>query len=74
MVFLFMIPPFRRCWGTFSSYDDRGPRPGFPKLNLLSWYVFMVGGLFTLYAVIAGGVDTGWTFYTPLSTTYSIPT
>src|SRR5271157_6249438 len=43
----------------------------FPRLNLLSWYVFMVGGLFTLYAVIAGGVDTGWTFYTPLSTTYS---
>jgi cytochrome c oxidase subunit 1 len=43
----------------------------FPRLNLLSWYVFMVGGMFTLYAVIAGGVDTGWTFYTPLSTTYS---
>jgi cytochrome c oxidase subunit 1 len=43
----------------------------FPRLNLLSWYVFMVGGLFTLYAVIAGGVDTGWTFYTPLSTTYA---
>ena len=40
----------------------------FPRLNLLSWYVFIVGGVFTLYAVITGGVDTGWTFYTPYST------
>jgi len=43
----------------------------FPRLNLLSWYVFMTGGLCVLYAVSSGGVDTGWTFYTPLSTTYS---
>ncbi len=38
----------------------------FPKLNLLSWYLFMIGGLFALHAIIVGGVDTGWTFYTPL--------
>ena len=43
----------------------------FPKLNLLSWYIYMLGGLFTLYALLAGGVDTGWTFYTPYSSTYS---
>ena len=44
----------------------------FPRLNLLSWYIFMVGGAFTLYAaMLAGGVDTGWTFYTPYSSTYS---
>ena len=43
----------------------------FPRLNLLSWYVFMFGSCFTLYAIIAGGVDTGWTFYAPLSTVYS---
>ena len=44
----------------------------FPKLNLLSWYVFMLGGGVTLYAPLSrGGVDTGWTFYTPFSTTYS---
>ena len=43
----------------------------FPKLNLLSWYVFMLGGLVTLFAMIRGGVDTGWTFYTPFSTSYS---
>src|SRR5699024_3061242 len=43
----------------------------FPRLNLLSWYVYMVGGLFTLTAVIAGGIDTGWTFYTPYSTMFA---
>jgi cytochrome c oxidase subunit 1 len=43
----------------------------FPRLNLLSWYIYVVGGLFTLWAVVHGGVDTGWTFYTPYSTTYS---
>jgi cytochrome c oxidase subunit 1 len=44
----------------------------FPRINLLSWYIYILGGAFTLYAVISGGVDTGWTFYTPFSTTYSI--
>jgi cytochrome c oxidase subunit 1 len=34
----------------------------FPKLNLASWYIYIIGGLFTLYALINGGVDTGWTF------------
>jgi cytochrome c oxidase subunit I len=40
----------------------------FPKLNLLSWYCYLVGAALALYAVLAGGVDTGWTFYTPYST------
>ena len=44
---------------------------GFPRLNLLSWYIYVLGGLFTLYALLAGGVDTGWTFYAPYSSTYS---
>src|SRR5207249_8779863 len=43
----------------------------FPKLNLLSWYIFMVGGASVLYAMLIGGVDTGWTFYTPFSTSYA---
>ena len=43
----------------------------FPELNLLSWYLLVVGGLFGLFAMLAGGVDTGWTFYTPYTTTYS---
>src|SRR6185437_15902209 len=38
---------------------------------LLSWYLFNIGGLLALYAVMFGGVDTGWTFYTPYSSTYS---
>jgi cytochrome c oxidase subunit I len=43
----------------------------FPKLNLASWYIFMLGGAVTIYALLRGGVDTGWTFYTPFSTSYS---
>src|SRR5947199_9187505 len=43
----------------------------FPRVNLLSWYLLVIGGLFALFAMLAGGVDTGWTFYTPLSTSYS---
>src|SRR5205807_3116644 len=43
----------------------------FPRINLLSWYLFVVGALFTVVTVIAGGVDTGWTFYTPYSTMFS---
>src|SRR5262249_45377725 len=40
----------------------------FPRLNLLSWYLYVIGALFTFWTVIHGGVDTGWTFYTPYST------
>ena len=43
----------------------------FPKLNLASWYIYMIGATFTTYAVVTGGLDTGWTFYTPFSTTAS---
>ncbi len=43
----------------------------FPRINLLSWYIYIVGAVFTLAAVVLGGVDTGWTFYTPFSSSYS---
>jgi cytochrome c oxidase subunit 1 len=46
----------------------------FPKINLLSWYIYIVGGIFTLFAIITGGVDTGWTFYTPYSPPTRTPT
>jgi cytochrome c oxidase subunit 1 len=71
MVFFFMIPSIPAVFGNFLIPMMIGARDlAFPKLNLLSWYVFILGGFLTLYAVIGGGVDTGWTFYTPLSTTY----
>jgi cytochrome c oxidase subunit 1 len=40
----------------------------FPRINLLSWYLLVIGGCFMIYTILSGGVDTGWTFYTPLST------
>ena len=72
MVFFFLIPSMPAVLGNFLLPMMIGARDlAFPRLNLLSWYIFMIGGLFTIYAVIAGGVDTGWTFYTPYSSTYS---
>ena len=43
----------------------------FPRINLLSWYIYIAGAIFALAAIVLGGVDTGWTFYTPFSSTYS---
>jgi len=72
MIFFFLIPSIPAVLGNFLVPLMVGARDlAFPKLNLLSWYVYIVGGLFTLYSAIAGGVDTGWTFYTPYSSTYS---
>jgi cytochrome c oxidase subunit 1 len=71
MVFFFLIPSIPAVIGNFLVPMMIGARDlAFPKINLLSWYVFMAGGCCTLYAIIAGGVDSGWTFYTPLSTNY----
>ena len=71
MVFLFLIPSIPAVFGNFLVPMMIGARDlAFPRINLLSWYIYMVGGVLILYAVIWGGVDTGWTFYTPLSTTY----
>ena len=72
MVFFFLIPSIPNVLGNFLVPLMIGARDlAFPKLNLLSWYIYTLGGLFTLYALLAGGVDTGWTFYTPYSSTYS---
>src|SRR5205807_5555428 len=43
----------------------------FPRINLLSWYIYMIGGIITIYALLAGSVATCWTFYVPYSTTFS---
>jgi cytochrome c oxidase subunit 1 len=72
MVWFFLIPSIPTVLGNFLLPLMIGARDvAFPRLNLLSWYIFVLGGIFTLYSVIAGGVDTGWTFYTPYSTTYA---
>jgi cytochrome c oxidase subunit I len=72
MVWFFLVPAVPVTLGNFLIPLMLGARDlAFPRLNLLSWYLFMAGGAVTLYALFAGGVDTGWTFYTPLSTMYS---
>jgi cytochrome c oxidase subunit I len=72
MVFFFLIPSIPATLGNFFLPMMIGARDlAFPKLNLLSWYLLVVGGLFGIFAMLAGGVDTGWTFYTPFSTSYS---
>ncbi len=72
MVWFFLIPSIPNTFGNFLIPLMIGARDvAFPRLNLLSWYIYVLGGLFTLYALVAGGVDTGWTFYTPLSTMFA---
>lgn len=72
MVWFFLIPSIPTVLGNFVLPMMIGAKDvAFPKLNLLSWYLFNLGGLMALYAVTFGGVDTGWTFYTPYSSTYS---
>jgi len=72
MVWFFLIPSIPNVLGNFLVPLMIGARDlAFPRLNLASWYVFVVGGLFTLWTLVAGGVDTGWTFYTPYSSTYA---
>jgi len=72
MIFFFLIPAIPAVLGNFLVPLMIGARDlAFPRLNLLSWYIYTLGGLFTLAAAILGGVDTGWTFYTPYSSTYS---
>jgi cytochrome c oxidase subunit 1 len=72
MIFFFLVPVIPGVLGNFLIPLMIGARDvAFPKLNLLSWYLFMIGGVFTLWVTVAGGVDTGWTFYAPYSSTYS---
>lgn len=72
MVFFFLIPSVPAVLGNFLIPMMVGARDlAFPRLNLASWYLFMIGGTLACVALVLGGVDTGWTFYTPYSTTYS---
>jgi cytochrome c oxidase subunit 1 len=72
MIWFFLIPSIPATFGNFLIPLMIGAKDlAFPRLNLLSWYLFMGGALFTVLDLIIGGVDTGWTFYAPFSTTYS---
>lgn len=72
MIWFFLVPSIPNVFGNFLLPLMIGAHDvAYPRLNLWSWYVFMFGGLFTLWATIDGGVDTGWTFYTPYSTMFS---
>jgi cytochrome c oxidase subunit 1 len=72
MIFFFLIPSIPAVLGNFLIPMMIGAKDlAFPRLNLLSWYIYMIGASFTLWAVVHGGVDTGWTFYTPYSTASS---
>ena len=77
MVFLFIIPSIPAALGNFFLPIQLGAKDvAFPRLNLLSFYVYIAGAGFALWSLVHGGVDTGWTFYTPYSTmtnSYVIP-
>ena len=72
MVWFFLIPSIPNTFGNFLIPLMIGAKDlAFPRLNLASWYIYILAGCFTLYALIGGGVDTGWTFYTPLSSMFA---
>ena len=72
MIFFFLVPSIPAAIGNFIIPLMIGAKDvAFPKLNLASWYMYMIGAGLTMWALFTGGVDTGWTFYTPFSTTYS---
>src|SRR5687767_15839428 len=72
MVFFFLIPAIPAVLGNFLIPLMIGAKDlAFPKLNLASWYIFMIGAGFMVWAVLAGGIDTGWTLYPPYSSKFS---
>jgi cytochrome c oxidase subunit 1 len=72
LIFFFLVPSIPAVLGNFLIPIMVGAKDvAFPRLNLASWYVFMIGAIFALSALIFGGIDTGWTFYTPYSSSFS---
>ena len=68
MVFVVLVPSIPASIGNFVLPLMLGAKDvAFPKLNLLSFYIYVLGALFLIYTLLAGGIDTGWTFYTPYS-------
>jgi len=72
MVFFFLIPSIPAVLGNFLVPMMIGAKDlAFPRINLLSWYIYVVAGILYIHCLVTGGVDTGWTFYTPFSTAFS---
>ena len=72
MVFFFLVPSIPATLGNFLVPMMIGAKDlAFPKINLASWYMYIVGAGIILYVIVTGGLDTGWTFYPPFSSTYS---
>jgi cytochrome c oxidase subunit 1 len=72
MIFFFLIPSIPAVLGNFLIPLMLGAKDvAFPRLNLMSWYIFMIGASLMLYTMLSGGIDTGWTFYPPYSSIYS---
>src|SRR5947207_6279706 len=72
MIFFFLNPVVPAVLANFLLPIMLGAKDlAFPKINLLSWYLYMIAAVVGLVVIITGGVDTGWTFYTPFSTQYS---
>ena len=70
MIFLFLIPAIPAAFGNFMVPIMIGAEEvAFPKLNLLSFYIYLAGAAIALWGMIHGGADTGWTFYVPYSVT-----
>jgi len=68
MIFFFLVPSVPAALGNFVLPLQLGAKDvAFPRLNLASFYIYTIGSVFTLIAIFTGGVDTGWTFYTPYS-------
>jgi cytochrome c oxidase subunit 1 len=70
MVFLFIIPSIPAAFGNFVLPIMLGAKDvAFPRLNLASFYLWLIGALFMTGSIVGNAADTGWTFYTPYSTT-----
>jgi cytochrome c oxidase subunit 1 len=72
MVFFFLVPSIPTTLGNFLVPLMIGARDlAFPRINLFSWYLYIAGASLAITCLILGGVDTGWTFYTPYSSSFS---
>jgi len=72
MIFFFLIPSIPAVLGNFLVPLMIGAKDlAFPRINLFSWYLYIIAGAIYVHCILTGGVDTGWTFYTPFSTAFS---